>query len=113
GIGADLSRYVDLNRAVYRRYFRVSPNNGSIVYISRIKQNHERIVIDEIIQFSRSHHEGADHLSRMHSLHFSVNDAAFNQRHYSIREHLGMNSQILMITEHAQNSIGNGSYAHL
>ena len=112
-IGADLTRQVDLDGRVDGHEAVVLRNDVGIVRISHVHHQHTGVVVDEVVDLLRTHQERRDHLARIGFLGLAVDNALAYERQHAVGEHLGMDTQVLMVAQLRQHGVGNGSDAHL
>ena len=112
-VGANLTGKVDLQSRVNRCHLGVLGNNELVVGITHIHHQHARVIIQEIIYLLASHHKGGHNLAPVYRLVLAVDDPFANQLKHAVGEHLGMDTQVLMVAQLRKHRIGNRTDTHL
>ena len=112
-VGAHLARQVDLQGRVDGHEAVVLRDDVGVVRVSDIHHQHARVVVDEVVNGFRTHQEGRDHLAGVGFFGFAVDHALLHQRQHAVGEHFGVDAEVLMAAQLAENRIRNGPDAHL
>ena len=113
GVGPHLPSQVDFDGTVDGRHLGVAADDGRVIHIGHVQHGDKWVVVHKIVKSTRSHNEGADDLAGVHALVFAGNDTPLHQVDHAIREHLGVDAQILVIGEGVEHGVGDAADAHL
>ena len=112
-VGANLTRQIDLQGRVDGRYTVVLGNHIGVVRVTHVHHQHARVVVDEVIHLLRTHQEGRNHLTLVDILGLTVDNALLYERQHAVGEHLGVDTQVLVVAQLGQYGVGNGTDTHL
>src|SRR5687767_12101379 len=113
GVGADLTRQVNLDGRVDGRHLRVAADDRRVVDVGDVEHRHLRVIVHEVIKPARAEDEARDELAGVDALLRAVDDAPFDEAHHAVGEHLGVDAEVAVRVERAQHSVGDGADAHL
>ena len=113
GVGADLAGDVHLEGGVDGADLRVLGDDVRVVGIADIHHGHHRVVIDEVIDLLRTHQERGDHLALVDLLVHTVDDAFLDERQHAVGEHLGVDTEVLVVTQLGEHGVRDGTDTHL
>ena len=76
-----------------------------MIYIINRSQLYHRVLVAEIIQLLCTHQESNNHLAFVDSLLTAVDSALFIQINNAVRDHFGMDTQMLFLSQLGQYSV--------
>ena len=112
-LGTDLPLQIDLDAGVNGNHVVVLRDNGRIVADIHWKHVNNRVIVHEIVQFSRAHQEGDAHLADVALLALAVNVAVFKQRQHAVRDHLSVQAEVVLVAEERADRIRHRTDAEL
>ena len=74
---------------------------------------HLRVVVDEIVDFLGTHHEGGDDFASVQPFVGPVDDPFLDQRKDAVGEHFGVNADVFVVLQARKDGVGDGADAHL
>ena len=113
GVRAHLTGQVDLDGAVDGDNLGILPNHRRVVDVANVAHQHQRVLIDKVIQPPRAVDKACNDTPRVGHFLLAGHDAALDQFHHTIGKHLGVNAQAPVIKKRGQHRIRNRPNPHL
>ena len=113
GVSAYLAGEVHLEGGVDGCHLGVLGDDVGVVGVADVHHGHHRVVVDEVIDLLGAHEEGGYHLAAVDALLGSVDYAFPDEGQDAVGEHLGVDTEVLVVTELGQYGVGNGADTHL
>ena len=112
-VGTDLTGKVDLDRRVYGCHLWIAANDRGVIDVPDVEHQHLRIVVYKVIELTCAHHKTGNDAARVLYLQAAVDHALLDERNNTIREHLRVNAEVLVIAERREHGVRYGTDAHL
>lgn len=113
GLGRGLAREIDLERAVDGRHVLLARQYGGIVGVVHGPELDPRVVVQEVVGSVIAHAEGGHGLSAVQLLARIVDDALSHELHEPVGQQLGVDAQVLLVLEMAEDRVRNAAVPHL
>ena len=112
-VGTDLTGQVDLERRVDRHDLVVLADQRRVVGAVAGMELDERVVVHEVVEALGADDEARDDASGVDALAPVGDDARLDQIDDAVREHLGVDAEVVLVVEAAQHGVRDCADAHL
>jgi len=113
GVSNDLTGQVDFNGRVNGMDLGVASNEDRVVDVLHVKHSDKWIVVHEVVELLGAVQEGRDETVGIELLELIVHGTRLNEWENTVREQLGVNTEVDMVRKRSKHGIGDVADTHL